>query len=129
MVDRKTRRIMHAPTLGWKDVELERPLSKAMGLPVHIENSVRASAMAQAWAACKDTPTSGNLVFVGTPVDRPLPGKRYGPAWSCMLRRSRGHTDDYPWERTYAETPGSVGSIIGANAGQTRNDALEVDVR
>jgi N-acetylglucosamine repressor len=65
MVDRKSRRIMHAPTLGWKDVELERPLSKATGLPVHIENSVRASALAQVWAARTDVPTSGNLVYVG----------------------------------------------------------------
>jgi len=65
MVDRTSRRVMHAPTLGWKDVDLERPLSQATGLPVHIENSVRACALAQVWEARGDIPTRGDLVFVG----------------------------------------------------------------
>jgi N-acetylglucosamine repressor len=65
MVDRTSRRVMHAPTLGWKDVDIERPLSLATGLPVHIENSVRACALAQVWEARDDLPTRGDLVFVG----------------------------------------------------------------
>jgi N-acetylglucosamine repressor len=65
MVDRTSRRVMHAPTLGWKDVDLERPLTQATNLPVHIENSVRACALAQVWEARNDIPTSGDLVFVG----------------------------------------------------------------
>jgi N-acetylglucosamine repressor len=65
MVDRTTRRVMHAPTLGWKDVELEHPLSHTTGLPVHIENSVRACALAQIWEARNEIPASGDLVFVG----------------------------------------------------------------
>src|SRR6266542_3367239 len=51
MVDRKTRRIIHAPTLGWRDVEIRESLAAATGLPVHIENSGKACALAQMWAA------------------------------------------------------------------------------
>jgi N-acetylglucosamine repressor len=65
MVDRTTRRLVYAPTLGWRDVEIEHPLSHATGLPVHIENSVRACALAQVWEARNEIPASGDLVFVG----------------------------------------------------------------
>src|SRR6266498_1615585 len=64
MVDRKTRRIIHAPTLGWRDVEIRESLAAATGLPVHIENSGKACALAQMWAAREDTAAVGDLVFV-----------------------------------------------------------------
>ena len=53
MVEHSTMRVMHAPTLGWKDVDLRGPLAAATGLPVQIENSGRACALAQAWACAK----------------------------------------------------------------------------
>ena len=57
--------ILHAPTLGWRNVNLKEPLAAATGLPVQIENSGRACALAQAWAM-RDAAAAvpGDLVFV-----------------------------------------------------------------
>jgi N-acetylglucosamine repressor len=49
MVDHLTGRILNAPALGWRDVDLRHKLTAATGLPVHIENSGRACALAQLW--------------------------------------------------------------------------------
>ena len=65
MVERATMQILHAPTLGWRNVNLRESLSAATGLPVQIENSGRACALAQAWAM-RDAAAAvpGDLVFV-----------------------------------------------------------------
>ena len=39
-----------APNLGWRDVNLREPLAAALGVPVQIENSGKACALAQLWA-------------------------------------------------------------------------------
>src|SRR6185369_15292957 len=39
MVDHRTSRILHAPTLGWRDVDIRDALAAATGLHVQIENS------------------------------------------------------------------------------------------
>ena len=49
MTDAGSGRVLHAPTLGWRDVDLKDALSAATGLPVQIENSGRACALAQMW--------------------------------------------------------------------------------
>ena len=49
MVDQRTGRILKAPALGWNGVDLREQLSAATRLPVHIENSARACALAQLW--------------------------------------------------------------------------------
>jgi N-acetylglucosamine repressor len=65
MVEHSTMRVLHAPTLGWRNVDLRDLLAAATGLPVQIENSGRACALAQAWAMREDLGgTSGDLVFV-----------------------------------------------------------------
>jgi predicted NBD/HSP70 family sugar kinase len=64
MVDRHTSRIIHAPTLGWRDIELRESLAAATKLPVHIENSGKACALAQMWATRGDAAGLGDLVFV-----------------------------------------------------------------
>jgi predicted NBD/HSP70 family sugar kinase len=65
MVEHSTFRVLHAPTLGWRNVDLREPLAAATGLPVHIENSGRACALAQAWAMRDaSAEASGDLVFV-----------------------------------------------------------------
>lgn len=63
MVEHSTMKVLHAPTLGWQNVDIREPLAAATGLPVHVENSGRACALAQMWAARGDTP-GGDLVFV-----------------------------------------------------------------
>jgi predicted NBD/HSP70 family sugar kinase len=65
MVDRSSMTVLHAPMLGWRNVALGEPLAAATGLPVQIENSGRACALAQAWAMRDDlASTSGDIVFV-----------------------------------------------------------------
>lgn len=65
MVEHTTMRILHAPTLGWRDVQLREPLAAATGLPVHIENSGRACALAQIWSARHTlTAAEDDLVFL-----------------------------------------------------------------
>lgn len=64
MVEHSTMKVLHAPTLGWRNVNLREPLAAATGLPVQIENSGRACALAQMWALRGGAGASGDLVFV-----------------------------------------------------------------
>ncbi len=64
MVDRVGGRLLNAPTLGWRDVNLREPLAAATGFPVHIENSGRACALAQVWATRGEATSFGDVVFV-----------------------------------------------------------------
>ena len=64
MVDPTKGRVVHAPTLSWHDVNLRDPLAAALGIPVQIENSGKACALAQLWATRSDVVASGNSVFV-----------------------------------------------------------------
>ncbi|HET7160858.1 MAG TPA: ROK family protein, partial [Burkholderiales bacterium] len=64
MVDPTKGRVVHAPTLSWRDVNLRDPLAVALGIPVQIENSGKACALAQLWATRSDPIASGNSVFV-----------------------------------------------------------------
>src|SRR5256886_7488287 len=49
MVDQRTGRILNARALGWRGVDIRDRLSAATRLPVHVENSARACALAQLW--------------------------------------------------------------------------------
>jgi N-acetylglucosamine repressor len=64
MVEPNTMRIVYAPTLGWRNVDLLEPLAQAVGLPVQLENSGRACALAQLWAMHGEASAAGDLVFV-----------------------------------------------------------------
>jgi predicted NBD/HSP70 family sugar kinase len=65
MVEHATMRVLHAPTLGWRDVHLRELLSAATSLPVQIENSGRACALAQVWTLRADAGSvPSELVFV-----------------------------------------------------------------
>ena len=41
LVDLERGRLRNAPTLGWRDVDLQEPLRAAIGLPVVVENDVK----------------------------------------------------------------------------------------
>ena len=65
MVDYSTMSVLHAPTLGWRDVDIRDALSAATGLPVQLENSGRACALAQLWAQQVEVGSSGgDLVYI-----------------------------------------------------------------
>ncbi len=48
-VDRATGRLVNAPTLGWRNVDLRAALEEAVGVPVRIERDAVACALAQIW--------------------------------------------------------------------------------
>lgn len=48
-VDSISKRIVFAPNLGWRDVDLQAPLAHATGLAVEIENAANACALAEIW--------------------------------------------------------------------------------
>ena len=64
MVDQRTGRVLNAPALGWRGVDIQSKLAAATGLPVHVENSGRACALAQLWLERGETTTGQNFVYV-----------------------------------------------------------------
>jgi len=48
-VDSKSKRLVFAPNLGWRDVDFKTPLENATNLPVEIENAANACALAEIW--------------------------------------------------------------------------------
>lgn len=49
MVDQRSGRVLNAPQLGWRDVDVRAELAEATGFEVHIENAPIACALAQMW--------------------------------------------------------------------------------
>src|SRR6478736_7958404 len=64
MVEHSTMTVLHAPTLGWRNVNLRDRLAAATGLPVQIENSGRACALAQAWVGRDEATGPNSFVFI-----------------------------------------------------------------
>lgn len=48
-VDLQTKKLLFAPNLGWRDVDLKTPLEEATGLLVEVENAANACALAEIW--------------------------------------------------------------------------------
>lgn len=48
-VDSISKKLVFAPNLGWRDVDLQTPLERATGLVVEIENAANACALAEIW--------------------------------------------------------------------------------
>jgi len=53
IVEHRTGRILHAPMMGWRNVNLRDELAARTGLPVAIESAPKACAMAQIWLSDK----------------------------------------------------------------------------
>jgi N-acetylglucosamine repressor len=63
MVDSRTGHVLHAPQLGWRDVDVRGPLAAGTGLEVHIENAPIACALAQMWLGQRGD-VNGDFVYV-----------------------------------------------------------------
>jgi predicted NBD/HSP70 family sugar kinase len=63
-VDRFTQRLVFAPNLGWRDVDVKGPLEKATGLPVSVENAANSCALAEVWSG----PLAGTQDLVAVTV-------------------------------------------------------------
>ena len=48
-VDLGSQRLVFAPNLAWRDVDLKTPLEEALGLPVELENAANACALSEIW--------------------------------------------------------------------------------
>jgi len=48
-VDSVSKKLVFAPNLGWRDVDLQTPLERATGLVIEIENAANACALAEIW--------------------------------------------------------------------------------
>ena len=63
MVESETGLVMLAPNLGWRNLRLRDPIAAGLSLPVQIENSGKACALAQLWAGGESKPPS-NFVYL-----------------------------------------------------------------
>lgn len=63
MVDRETGRVLNAPQLGWRDVDVRDALAAATELPVSIENAPFACALAHIWLGQRGG-DAGDFVYV-----------------------------------------------------------------
>jgi N-acetylglucosamine repressor len=63
MVERMTGRVLVAPQLGWRDVDIRSTIADRVGLPVSIENAPMACALAQMWMGQRGN-SSDNFVYV-----------------------------------------------------------------
>ena len=63
MVERASGRVLVAPQLGWRDVDIRDRLSEGLGLSVQIENAPMACALAQMWLGQRGN-ISDNFVYV-----------------------------------------------------------------
>jgi predicted NBD/HSP70 family sugar kinase len=63
MVERMSGRVLVAPQLGWRDVDIRAALEDGVGLPVFIENAPLACALAQMWLGQRGN-SSDNFVYV-----------------------------------------------------------------
>jgi predicted NBD/HSP70 family sugar kinase len=64
MVGPGGERVLFAPRLGWRNVPLRELLASATRLPVTVENSGRACALAQLWSTRANAPAAGDIAFV-----------------------------------------------------------------
>lgn len=64
MVDQRTGRVLNAPQLGWRGVDVRDALSAETGLPVHIENAPVACALAQIWLAQRGASAPSDFVYL-----------------------------------------------------------------
>ena len=64
MVDQRTGRVLNAPQLGWRDVDVRDALAKATGYAVHIENAPIACALAQMWLGERGDDAPRDFVYV-----------------------------------------------------------------
>jgi len=64
MVEHQTGRVLNAPQLGWRDVDIRDALARATSLPVQIENAPVACALAHMWLGARGGDATGDFAYV-----------------------------------------------------------------
>lgn len=64
MVDRRGGRVIYAPRLGWRDVDLRDALATQVNIPVFVESAPIACALARLWTVTSDSRAVNNFAYV-----------------------------------------------------------------
>ncbi|HVG38141.1 MAG TPA: ROK family protein, partial [Pyrinomonadaceae bacterium] len=64
IVDHRTGRVLNAPALGWRNVDLRDEFAARTGLTVQVENAAKACAVAQMWHGRSDPVGGQNFAFI-----------------------------------------------------------------
>jgi len=64
MVDRKTGKLIYAPRLGWRDVDLRAAVTARLGMKVFVESAPIACAMARLWLEPEATRSVNSFAYV-----------------------------------------------------------------
>ena len=87
MVDRKTGRLIYAPRLGWRDVDLRSAVAQKVGMKVYIESAPIACALARLWLDPDATRSVNSFAYVSV-----SDGIGVGLAFNGEMLRGEGHT-------------------------------------
>lgn len=87
MVDRRTGRVLYAPRLGWRDVDLRDVLAKHVGIPVFVESAPIACALARLWSPAGHSRSVNNFAYVSV-----SDGVGVGIVVSGEVLRGEAHT-------------------------------------
>lgn len=64
MADRQVGRVISAPLLGWRDIEIGPPVAKATSLPVVVESAGKACALAHMWLTHDDAMNTQDFIYI-----------------------------------------------------------------
>jgi len=140
VLDRRSGRVLHAPTLHWRNVNLLEPLQKEFeGIEIHLENSGKACALSQIWSVRGEGTTLNDIVFVSV-----SDGVGVGVVMNGELIRGRhntagefGHVPlsiDGPlcscgangcWE-AYISNPATLSRYFGRNMAERRPQSIDI---
>ena len=87
MVDRKTGRLIYAPRLGWRDVDLRSAVAQRVGMKCFIESAPIACALARLWLEPDATRAVNSFAYVSI-----SDGVGVGLAFNGEMLRGEGHT-------------------------------------
>jgi predicted NBD/HSP70 family sugar kinase len=87
MVDRKTGRLIYAPRLGWRDVDLRSAVAQRVGMKVYIESAPIACALARLWLDPDATRTVNSFAYVSV-----SDGIGVGLVFNGEMLRGEAHT-------------------------------------
>jgi predicted NBD/HSP70 family sugar kinase len=87
MVDRKTGRLIYAPRLGWRDVDLRAAVTARLGMKVFVESAPIACALARLWLEPEATRSVNSFAYVSVSE-----GIGVGLAFNGEMLRGETHT-------------------------------------
>jgi predicted NBD/HSP70 family sugar kinase len=87
MVDRKTGRLIYAPRLGWRDVDLRSAVAQRVGMRCYIESAPIACALARLWLEPDATRAVNSFAYVSV-----SDGIGVGLAFNGEILRGEAHT-------------------------------------